>query len=299
MEAAMIHPQSDPYSVFITFRRLLTATERIPDDRDGKAPPPDAESEPIHQAAARADSYAPQMDAINIRLRDLIQKLHDVQSGAAAPSAKTTTEIVQTQSEFTFRLRALAHVDGFMIASRRQAETDRYLFEFLDGGTFRITDKWSGKSTTIWGDPHVDTSDQEGSSNSEFSNLKESDSQTTLLLQDGTRVTLTARDRGIIERVDIFHGNQHGWGIGIGSKEWSEETGLFHEKAETDAASASKALASGDVVHAGGDGADWYDHAGNLIWGATTGPSVTDRPVMVRKLNDQSQTRAAKLDRAV
>jgi hypothetical protein len=178
------------------------------------------------------------------------------------------------------------------------AETDRYLFEFLDGGTFRITDKWTGKITTIWGDPHVDTSDQAGASNGEFSDLKGSDSQTTLLLQDGSRVTFTARDQGVIERVDIFQGDQHAWGIGAGSKDWSEETGLFHGQVESDGASAARALAMGDVVHAGGDGADWFDAAGNLIWGATTGPTVTERPAVVAEMNFQSETSVTKLDRA-
>ncbi len=34
----------------------------------------------------------------------------------------------------------------------------------------------------------------------------------------------------------------------------------------------------GDVIHAGGDGNDWFDSRNKLVWGKTTAPVVTQRP---------------------
>jgi hypothetical protein len=309
-EAALITSMDDRYIDLLIARRLFLATEISRAKGTGEKPPEDLEKEydalasdaPSSAAASvgASPSAGEKCDTLQIRLRDLIQKLRDLKEHpAAAAAASEKTEVTLTQTDISIRLRILAHVEGLVVNGRHSAETDRYLFEFIDGGTFRITDKWTGKSTTIWGDPHVDTSDQEGSSNGEFSDLKESDSQTSLLLQDGTRITFTAKDRGVIERVDIFHGNQHASGTGYGSPDWSEDTGLFRPQTDNDAGAVASALPMGDVVHAGGDGADWFDSKGNLVWGKTTGPSVDIRPAAVLDVEYQRQIVKASVNRAV
>lgn len=243
----------------------------------------------ISSAGRAAQSSSVQADGksedlnVNISLTDLIEKLRSVSEENA--DAQTTTQQTQTvtvqqtiETEASLTYYDLERVDGLVLKNRNLAETDRYRFEFQNGSTLKITDKWSNRSTTIWGDPHIDTSDEEGSNDGDFKDLKGSDQYTTFMLSDGTRLTITARDNGIIEMVDIFKGSQHLTGIGGGSKSWDEENSLFNTKVKTDALSASSSVAMGDVVYAGGDGNDWFDAAKNLIWGTTTGPVVTTRP---------------------
>lgn len=221
-----------------------------------------------------------------IRLSDLSKRLQELQASSEGnQSNSNSTSISQKtlvatyrKTEITIDIQAWAPVQGLVVRNKNLAETDRYEFDFQNGYTFKITDKWSGKSTTIWGDPHVDTSDEEGNLNGEFSDLKDSDTHTTLMLQDGTRVTFTARDNGVIEQVDIFKGSQHLKGIGGASINWNEENGLFQAGVTDSAASAVSSVPMGDVVYAGGDGNDWYDSAKRLVWGQTTGPIPTSRP---------------------
>lgn len=112
-----------------------------------------------------------------------------------------------------------------MVHDQNYAKSNSYLFKFTDGSTFTILDKWSNKSTTIWGDPHVDVSDVEGASDGDFKDLKTSDEFTTFMLGDGTRVTFKAKDAGIIERVDIFQR------VRIMSKGSDRLRRIFHLKA--------------------------------------------------------------------
>ena len=96
------------------------------------------------------------------------------------------------------------------VRSKSMAETDRYRFSFSNNGAdLTITDKWSMKNTQIWGDPHIDTNDEEGDFNGEFKDLTNSNAHTTFLLRDGTRVTFKALDTGLIEEVDIIKENAH------------------------------------------------------------------------------------------
>ena len=104
-----------------------------------------------------------------------------------------------------------------------------------------------------------------------------------MMLQDGTRVTFTARDNGIIEKVDIFKGQQHLGGTGAGLKDFNAETGMFAKT--VDSATSSSSVAMGDTVYAGGDGADWYDASGKLVWGKTTGPGATTRPDAILQMS--------------
>lgn len=216
----------------------------------------------------------------NVHLKDLIQQLSKAQNSQPGVEGKTAQVTIQDKTTTTEELEisydALAPVDGLVVRNRNLAETDRYRFEFSDGTTFKIVDKWAGKSTTIWGDPHIDSSDIEGNWDGDFKDLKASDSQTTFMLKDGTRVTFTAKDAGIIEAVDIFKDAQHVSGIGAGSKSWSDQNALFDLKvaSSTDAS----LVAMGDVVYAGGDGNDWFDANHKLIWGRTTGPEINSRP---------------------
>ena len=232
----------------------------------------------------------PPAEDVNIRLSDLIRRLKDVQAQPAQAQAsheETRIEYSSVETELNVEYRQLTPVEGLVRRNRNQAETDRYQFDFIDGGTFKITDKWSNKSTTIWGDPHVDVSDVEGDREGEFSDLQGSNSHTTLQLQDGTRVTFTARDNGVIEAVDIFKNSQHLQGQGLGSKDWKDETMLFANDVQNDGPLAMSTVPLGDVVRAGGDGNDWFDTSGRLIWGKTTGPAMTARPAYVLEVSMQ------------
>ncbi len=254
-----------------------TAKEALQEDElilSGEAPP----VEPAGQGMIEPKDT-------RIRLSDLARRLRELQKEPPPPTpdlSRRETEVIhvvatQIKTEVTIRYERFEPVQGLVLRDKHLAETDRYRLEFLDGSTFRITDKWSGKSTTIWGDPHVDTSDDEGDRNGEFSDLNGSDQYTSFQLEDGTRVTFTAPDAGAIQAVDIFKGSQHIRGIGIGSKEWSEESSLF-VTAVDDAAGAASWVPLGDTVLAGGDGNDWFDASGRLVWGKTTAPQPSMHP---------------------
>jgi len=216
---------------------------------------------------------------VDIRLDELYQKIYGPKEPVEQSAQSKVIEFIQTiETEASLTYYNLEKVTGLVVKNKNLAETDRYRFEFSNGSTLKITDKWSNKSTTIWGDPHVDTSDQLGDLNGDFKDLNGSDKFTTFMLSDNTRITFTARDSGIIEQVDIFNGSQHLTGIGAGSKSWDETTGLFAHSVTDNAFSASSAVPVGDIVFAGGDGNDWFDASQSLIWGKTTGPIVTSRP---------------------
>jgi len=216
-----------------------------------------------------------------IHLKDLIGRLQELQEKNTqdGQTAQTTRVASETRTlEWEMNFTVLEKVEGLVVRDRTLAETDRYRFDFSNGTELTITDKWTRKSTRIWGDPHIDTNDEEGANNGDFKDLTRSDTHTTFMLMDGARLTITARDDGIIEEVDIFKGSQHVKGVGNGSTNWNDETGLFAKQVLTDGVSAGLCLNSGDAVYAGGDGNDWFDRGGCLVWGATSGPIVTRRP---------------------
>ncbi len=218
---------------------------------------------------------------IDVNLAELIKAIKGGEVPIQTENGQTT-QVIQfeqtVETEATFTYRQLESIDGLVLKNRNLAETDRYQFEFINGSTLKITDKWSNKSTTIWGDPHIDTSDEAGETNGDFKDLKGSDQFTTFMLSDGTRLTITAKDSGIIEKVDIFNGSQHLQGMGSGAKEWNEKNGLFANPVKEDSFSAISLVPVGDVVYAGGDGNDWFDATHKMVWGKTTGPIVTSRP---------------------
>jgi hypothetical protein len=216
---------------------------------------------------------------LDIHLADLYKKINSsIEEPQQSPQAKVIEYFQSVETEASLTYYNLPNVDGLVVRNRNLAETDRYRFEFSNGSTFKITDKWTNKSTTIWGDPHVDTSDQDGEQNGDFKDLSGSDKYTTFMLSDNTRLTFTARDNGIIEQVDIFKGNQHLTGIGAGSQSWDDANGLFAKTVSNDGSSELSSVPTGDTVYAGGDGNDWFDAGRNLVWGKTTGPIVTSRP---------------------
>ena len=241
------------------------------------------ETSAVHAARSSKSS---QMENENINLRDLITRLDQVQgqkgeqNGGVQVAFQETVTIVE---KLEINYDALTPVDGLVVRNPHLAETDRYRFEFSDGTTLRIVDKWAGKSTTIWGDPHIDLSDIEGSLDGDFKDLTGSDSHTTFILKDGTRLTITARDAGIIEAVDIFKHNQHAVGIGAGAKSWSDKNGFFNLK--VDSGTLASGIPMGDVVYAGGDGNDWYNASQKLIWGKATGPEINFRPSALLTVN--------------
>ena len=235
--------------------------------------------------AAGAKTAAAPVDNTQINLADLIAKLKELYANKPQGQVQVQASVTQTvEVEASFSYSVLERVDGLVRNSQRSAETDRYLFEFMDGATFKITDKWTSRSTTVWGDPHVDVNDLEGNYDGDFQDMKGSNSQTTLMLQDQTRVTFTAMDNGVIEKVDIFKGYQHLEGTGQGSIEWTDENRFFSIDVDTNVTKALT-LDQGDTVYAGGDGNDWYTDDGQLLWGKTTGPVVTSRPSAVWQMS--------------
>lgn len=226
------------------------------------------------EVSTYSPAKAPIQDSTNISMRNLIARLAEAQNDPTVNAMVTIAESVEVKTEIKVEYRAMEPVEGLVKRNRNLAETDRYYLEFKNPTTFTITDKWSGRSTTIWGDPHVDTDDQEGNANGEFSDLKSSDSYTTMMLMDGTRVSFTAKDTGVIEAVDIFKGSQHLRGVGAASSSFSADTALFANPID---ASQNSFVPLGDVVHAGGDGNDWYAN-GKLLWGKTTRPIIYARP---------------------
>ena len=226
----------------------------------------------------------PPIENMDIKLSDLHGKLQNLQN-ANPPKADvpeegfTVTASQSVEIKLELRYRSNTPLEGLVVHDQNYAESDRYLFKFADSSTFTILDKWTNKSTTIWGDPHVDVSDVDGNSDGDFKDLKASDDFTTFMLMDGTRVTFKAKDAGFIEQVDIFKGSQHVKGIGSDSKEFSPETGLFSTKVQNNEAFVANQTPIGDLIFAGGDGNDWFDAGNKLIWGKTTGPIVTQRPL--------------------
>ena len=228
-------------------------------------------------------AYTPPAENIDINLSDFKPATPDVkvnnpvsQSTVANEFVLEASQTVEIKLEMSYKENK--PIDGLQVHDQNFAETDRYLFQFKDGTTFTILDKWANKSTTIWGDPHIDVSDVEGTNNGDFKDLTSSEDVTTFMLGDGSRVTFKAQDAGIIEQVDIFKGSQHVTGIGQASTAFSETNGLFNQQVFNDGASAASAAKLGDVVYAGGDGNDWFDASSKLVWGKTTGPVIIQRP---------------------
>ena len=238
-------------------------------------------SDSAMDAQTQASNSVQQIENVNIKLADIrgaTKQAVDAPRETQADNGFTLEASQSVEIKLELRYRSNEPIDGLVVHDKNYAESDRYLFKFADGQTFTILDKWSNKSTTIWGDPHVDVSDVEGTSNGDFQDLKASDEFTTFMLGDGTRVTFKAKDAGIIERVDIFNGADHVKGLGQASKEFSPENGLFFKQVLSDGKTAAKAATLGDVVRSGGDGNDWFDTNNKLIWGKTTGPVITQRP---------------------
>jgi hypothetical protein len=230
-----------------------------------------------------------------IKLADLVDRLHtnptdsgpgvDQANGQTNTGATLTVQRQQIEIELNLQYGPNTPVQGLVQRNQQVAETDRYLFYFKSGTEFTILDKWANKSTTIWGDPHVDVSDVEGQNDGDFKDLAASDAQTTMLLADGSRVTFSARDAGIIESVDIFKGDQHLRGIGAGSMQWDgSQNAMFSSSVDQNSAAVTSHVPTGDVVKVGGDGNDWFNAAGQLVWGKTTSTAPITRPQSVLQI---------------
>jgi hypothetical protein len=227
-------------------------------------------------------------DNLDIKLSDLVKQFRnpDQENTDDFEQIKTRVEArvsvhTEVKSEFRMEYRSLEKVDGLILRDSRLAETDRYRFEFLSADRLRIIDKWSNRSTTIWGDPHIDVDDVEGSWDGDFKDLTGSSTHTTFMLLDGTRLTITALDDGIIEAVDIFKDSERVHGYGGASSHFHEGLQYFQK----DPADLPSSVPLGDVVKAGGDGNDWYTVSGSLLWGQTTGPMIRSRPQSVLKMS--------------
>lgn len=231
-------------------------------------------------SASSQSASLPPLENINVNLAELRANIHGRQSAKPVQEqavAVTSTETIEIKMEL--RYTGSTPLEGLIVHDRNYAESDRYLFKFADGATFTILDKWTNKSTTVWGDPHVDVDDVNGNMNGDFKDLKASDDHTTFMLMDGTRVTFTAKDSGLIQQVDIFKGEHHVKGLGADSKDFSEESGLFSTAVMDNGVFAANKTPIGDLIFAGGDGNDWFDASNKLLWGKTTGATMTQRPL--------------------
>lgn len=286
-------------------RRLMLHAQRMEDRRKGKQVDEKSLREEMEEDQAlisgaapvegvTAQEYTQKVDDVQIKLPELFARLREIESrgiqtGAeqAAPARQAAQveinyeQVIEREASMTYV--ELEKVDGLVRRSQTLAETDRYKFDFSDGTTFKITDKWTNRSTTIWGDPHVDVDDLQGANDGDFQDMQGSNSHTTLMLLDGTRVTFTAQDTGVIEKVDIFKGSQRLTGTGEAARGWTRQNGLFASEVGNSAGYASS-VQKGDVVYAGGDGNDWFTGDGKLLWGQTTGPIVNTRPLSVLQL---------------
>ncbi len=147
--------------------------------------------------------------------------------------------------------------------SNRTVDTGRYLLHWQSQTTFTIFDKESRLSTTIWGDPHVDLSDEQGPDNGEFADLTNSDMVTVMDLLDSSRVVIFAPDQGVIQRVEVVKGERSVTGA----------QGSFSamERGGDQALSLLKTVPY-DEVMVGGDGNDWFDVSGRPVWGGGSTP---------------------------
>jgi len=243
-----------------------------------------------NSAQNQGTNHLPPIENININLADM--RTTGKEPGAVNPAQEngtpeagfTVTSTKSVEIKLELRVQSNKPLEGLVVHDQNYAESDRYLFKFADGSTFTILDKWTHKSTTVWGDPHVDVDDVAGDNNGDFQDLKGSEDFTTFMLMDGTRLTFKAKDNGIIEQVDIFKGSQHVKGLGAAAKEFSPETGLFSTNVTSNEAYVANKTPMGDLVFAGGDGNDWFDSSNKLVWGKTTGPVVTHRPLATLEL---------------
>jgi hypothetical protein len=294
LEAGMSNVAGTDMSNLIVVRRLLEIEKKAEMRRNGKYVEEKSALEYFEEDQAFISDSAlaakdqkvnslPPIENVDIKLSDLHGRTKtDLPADQARVNnteegfAITSSQSVEIKLEL--RYRSNVPLEGLVVHDQNYAESDRYLFKFADGSTFTILDKWTNKSTTIWGDPHVDVDDVAGNSNGDFKDLKSSDDLTTFMLQDGTRVTFNAKDAGIIEQVDIYNGSQHVKGVGSAAEGFSPESGLFSQRVLDDGGLVVKSAPSGDVVYAGGDGNDWFDASNKLVWGKTIGPVVTQRP---------------------
>ena len=301
---------------------LMVRTKRLSEHMKGKkAQDLEKEKKEDQQDKALIGDKAKELSAvqsgcgggenIRIKLSELFARLDELRNNPQAALEKEQQSMARLEvkaerrtTEIEVKYNVNKPVKGLEVINENIAQTDRYLFEFRDGATFTIKDKWSGRSTTIWGDPHVDVDDVEGNLDGDFKDLKSSDRYTTFMLQDGTRVTFTALDSGIIEKVDIMNGLQHVQGTGAASEDWNNGTKkLFDTEVYNNAAEIESSLVKGDVVHAGGDGNDWFNDVGVLVWGKITQPVVQSRPAGILEITVRQKIEqvsfAAQIDRRV
>jgi len=96
----------------------------------------------------------------------------------------------------------------------------------------------------------------------------------------------------VIEAVDIYKGSQHLVGYGMAYSDLALANSLFSDQVDSSASQSTRSPL-GDVVYAGGDGNDWFNTAGQLIWGKTTGPRITSRPSSLLQISIRQSMESA------
>ncbi len=100
-------------------------------------------------ASASSIQAQPESDEINVSI--LLSDLKRFFASAEVKSGNenqvqqtqivTIQQTIETQASLTYY--SLEPVTGLVVRNRNLAETDRYRFEFQNGTTLKITDKWS------------------------------------------------------------------------------------------------------------------------------------------------------------
>jgi hypothetical protein len=121
-----------------------------------------------------------------------------------------------------------------------------YKVEFLGNTTWKITSP-DGKSTKIWGDPHVHETDG--------GRWDWDDKTMTFTLPDGTKITANATGKlGVTTDVHVYYGNQR---ISVNGVDGKPQIGQLHY----DGYAHDVQMRDGSRVFLGGDGDDWFKEA--------------------------------------
>jgi len=170
---------------------------------------------------------------------------------SASLSQNDTTIFIQNKVELELSFSPAQKVDGFIVHNKNEAESDRYIFLFNnDGNDFAIVDKLSKHSTQIIGVPHLGLNNGNGEGNDEFSGLNLPNFHITLILMDGTRITIAIIENSKIDGVDLINGNQHITATGQASSKWPL-SGLFTAKVVADGFTSDTNIPRGETVFAG------------------------------------------------
>jgi hypothetical protein len=240
----------------------------------------------IDQESIHLKELIDRLNQLDLEMQNLEAKLNLPPDTPQEPRPDNQLPLLQNEAtiskyetiEMEFSFWPAQRVNGFIVHNKCQSESDRYIFMFnINGTDFTIVDKWTKRGTRIWGDPHIDLDGVDKDRNGEFSDRKASNSNTTFMIMDGTRVTVKAKDNAMIEEVDLIKDNQHIHATGQASENWTS-SGSFDTQVRSDGILSDTLISRGNTIFAGGDGSEWFNASGHLVWGRATSSIVTAAP---------------------